>query len=443
MNAAAQNQRLICSFRAAGGIADSCLQVTPLSGSERGICAGRSDICRAAASSSPLVHVPAQLIITAAVSRQSEVVRACLSCIDEASEALQLALFVLTERADGAASTWHWYLESLPTSGTGALFFDDAALEALTGTPLRVAADAKQRQLRAQFEAFSGVLDGWKAAKGTPGPVDYEAYKWATFIVLSRSISLHSCHEFAEDKNWLVAHSGCDRALVPLLDMLNHSSDPLAHWTVGADGAVSVFANAPPDSENPAMKEPPAVELCFSYGEKPNTEWLYEYGFVPEKNEHDSWPYFSPLSGSPPFVAVKRMWMVELGLTPRVMLSDPDSSNGSYGIPRPDMLSLCLAALDDTSDAFLRQIGTISLDHPCFMINGQLVDDDDKLLQVPGLCAYALALCSRRLKLQAEAMHASLESYLATSVPQHHAAVSKYLASELALVWRIASKICT
>ncbi|KAJ1781761.1 hypothetical protein LPJ59_006975, partial [Coemansia sp. RSA 2399] len=332
---------------------------------------------------SPLVYVPVSLIITAAVSRQSEVVRACLSCVDETSEALQLALFVLTERADGAASTWHWYLESLPTSGTGALFFDDAALEALSGTPLRMAVDAKQRQLRAQFDAFSGVLDEWKAANGTPGPVDYEAYRWATFIVLSRSISLQSCHDFAENKDLLAAHSGCDRALVPLLDMLNHSSDPLAHWTVGADGAVSVFANVPTDSENSVMTRSPAVELCFSYGDKPNTEWLYEYGFVPERNEHDSWPYFSPLSGSPPFVAVKRMWMVELGLTPRVMLSDPGASNGSYGIPRPDMLSLCLAALDDTSDAFLRQIGIISLVHPCFMIDGLLVDDDDKLLQVP------------------------------------------------------------
>ncbi|KAJ1664535.1 hypothetical protein EV178_004048 [Coemansia sp. RSA 1646] len=433
--------RLICSLRAAGGVADSCLRVDAVSGGERGVLARPSDIRQAALSGSPLVHVPASLIITAAVAIQSDIVRACLGCVDESGEALQLALFVLTERARGATSAWHWYVDYLPESGVGALFFDAASREALSATPLRMAADAKLRQLHTQYDAFSSVLYEWKTVHSVSGPVDYEAYKWANFIVLSRAVSLQS----TGDKDCLSVHAGSDRALVPLLDMLNHSSEPLAHWSVGVDGAVSVFANGSPDHQCLGASVGPSIELCFSYGDKSNTEWLYEYGFVPESNDHDIWPYFSLLSGSPSFVAAKQMWMLELGLSPRVMLSDPGSPHGSYAIPRSTMLNLCLAALDDTSDSCSQQVGATALEHPYFTVDGLLVDDDDKLLQVPGLCIYALTLCSHRLVHQAEAMQANLDLYACSTAPIPHqkAAVTKYIVSALALVRRIAEAFMT
>ncbi|KAJ2555371.1 hypothetical protein EV175_002286, partial [Coemansia sp. RSA 1933] len=172
----------------------------------------------------------------------------------------------------------------------------------------------------------------------------------------------------------------------------------------------------------------------------PNTEWLYEYGFVPENNNHDAWPYFSQLSGSPSFVAIKRLWIAELGLNPRVMLSDPASSSSPYSIPRSALLSMCLAALDDTSDACSRQIGVVSLAHPYFTVNDLLVDDDDKLLRVPGLCEYARTLCSRHLVLQAEEMQANLAS--ANRILES-SDVKKYLASGSLLIGRIVSSLNT
>ncbi|KAJ2532155.1 hypothetical protein EV175_007174, partial [Coemansia sp. RSA 1933] len=222
MNTTATQDQLLGSLRSAGCVVDSCLRITALSGDERGVFGERSGVRKAAESGQPLVHVPASLIVTSAVAQRSDVARACLECVDGAGEVLQLALFVLTERAQGAASVWHWYIKSLPTSGSGALFLDDAALEGLNGTPLRLAADAKLRQLRAQYSAFSDVLNNWKRANSVPGPVDYESFKWATFVVLSRTISLHSFLKAGDNDDCLAAHLGSDRALVPTLDMLNH-----------------------------------------------------------------------------------------------------------------------------------------------------------------------------------------------------------------------------
>ncbi|KAJ2664485.1 hypothetical protein IWW48_000738 [Coemansia sp. RSA 1200] len=438
--------RFFSAFRSLGGAANSRLRISALPGGRRGVLFDQSSSCQIFEDESPLIRVPGPLIITAATAKQSEVVRSCCACAGDTSEALQIALFVLTERARGTTSEWHWYIDLLPASGAGALFLDDMALDALSGTPLRMAADAKLHHLRKQHDSFHQILDAWKTAANVPGSIDFEGFKWATSIVLSRTVSLQSCRALAGEQDSHCPHAEDDRALVPLLDMLNHSNEPLARWSVDCDGAVSVFLNVPANSIRSDATEHSAVELTFSYGLKPNTEWVYEYGFMPESNSHDAWPYFTPVSGSPSFVDIKRMWMLELGLTPRAMLSDPGRRRGTYTLPRSTMLSLCLAALDDTSDACLQQIGPITLAYPQFAVRSLLVDTDDKLLQIPNLREYALALCSRCLTRQASTMQTSLDSYtqlrlpvFSSSAQQQYDTVTNYLAAELALVRRIAA----
>ncbi|KAJ2502184.1 hypothetical protein GGI11_007737 [Coemansia sp. RSA 2049] len=433
------------AFRLMGGVANSRLRISALPGGQRGVLFDQASSCRTFEAESPLIRVPSPLVITTATAKQSEIVRSCCTCAGDSSEALQIALFVLTERARGTASDWHWYINMLPASGAGALFLDDMALEALTGTPLRMAADAKLRHLRKQHNSFRQILDAWKTTADAPGSIDFEEFKWATFIVLSRTVSLQSCRALADEQDSQCPNAEDDRALVPLLDTLNHSNEPLARWSVDSDGAVSVFLNVPADSTRSDVARDSAMELTFSYGLKPNTEWVYEYGFMPERNSHDAWPYFTPLSGSPSFVDIKRMWMLELGLTPRVMLSDPGRHRGTYTLPRSTMLSLCLAALDDTSDACLQQIGPIALAYPLFEVRSFLVDGDDKLLQIPNLREYALVLCSRCLARQASTMQTSLDTYsqlrlpdFSSSAQQQYDTVTNYLTAELAAVRRIA-----
>ncbi|KAJ1944323.1 hypothetical protein GGF37_002248, partial [Kickxella alabastrina] len=180
--------------------------------------------------------------------------------------------------------------------------------------------------------------------------------------------------------------------------MFNHSNRPSAFWSANQDGSVSVYAPGTPTGPGVVINGEHLTELHFTYGEKPNTEWLYEYGFIPENNEHDAWPYLIEPSGSAQLMTIKQMWMSELGLLPRVMFADPASTDGSPDgqgsscyISREAIVALCLAAISDTSDACASAVGTVTLDFPYFIIDGELlIDDDDTLLLVPGLRRFAL-----------------------------------------------------
>ncbi|KAJ2773882.1 cytosolic leucyl tRNA synthetase, partial [Coemansia nantahalensis] len=213
---------------------------------------------------------------------------------------------------------------------------------------------------------------------------------------------------------------GCDlQALLPLFDMANHSSTPNAHWTPEPDGSVSICAGdmfIPNGTDDPTM-----AEICVSYGRKPNTEWLYEYGFIPTTNGSDAWPYLAHLSGSPQLVHIKTMWMHELGLPRQVLIADPDGCDDGTGerelLPRSALLTLSLAALDDTSDACTRAVGDVRPDHPYFSVADILVDDDDKLLNVPGLRALSLDTCGADLSEAAASMRAALGEFPCASQP--------------------------
>ncbi|KAJ1965339.1 hypothetical protein GGI12_000817 [Dipsacomyces acuminosporus] len=416
---------VIQAVRASGGSISEHVRAgsTPYGG--RGVYAESASIGGLAKSQMPLAHIPGSLIITAQVAMQSEIVCECLSQCDQATQAnesVALALFLLTEQALGAGSKWSWYIDALPQTGTNGLFFDSEDLAALRDTPLAAAVTAKMRQLQRQYDMVASTLQSWEKRKGTRGNLGLEAYKWAHFIVLSRAISIAS---YMEAETAASGHSGdaklatfstgfmhseCDRALVPFLDMFNHSEQPTAFWSFRSDGSAVIFAGCEPDSSGCIdIGDTSFAELHFSYGQNPNTEWAYAHGFLPESNAHDSWPCIFKPSGSDQMVQIKSMWMHELGLLPRILFADPgqDSADSNY-LTDSALLTLCLEFLDDTSDECLRQLGCIKPDFPYFKVDGALIDDDTKLLQVPGLRLLALEHCIRRLQHSAQAMKGSL-----------------------------------
>ncbi|KAJ1836495.1 hypothetical protein LPJ63_000283 [Coemansia sp. RSA 2711] len=219
--------------------------------------------------------------------------------------------------------------------------------------------------------------------------------------------------------------------------MFNHSSEPNTVWTIDHDGSVCIGTTSYQSGYSIDVAGQRLVELCFSYGEKPNTEWLYEYGFVPPNNRHDVWPYFVERQGSPQLLEIKQMWLQELQLVPRIMLPDPISlSDGQSCVTPAALLVLCLAALDDCSDQFAQAVGKLELDPPYFSVDGLLIDNDEKLLQVPGLADRALSQCASRLCAQSAAMRAARSPLTATSQ-----AVLDYLDAESHLTDRIATAI--
>ncbi|KAJ2148471.1 hypothetical protein IW142_000871 [Coemansia sp. RSA 564] len=425
------------AFSAAGGTVNRYIQIVAPPQGERGVFVGK-DITGAELAAEPLVRVPASLVITAAVAGCSDIVTQCCAEVSDspASDTVLLALFLLTEKARGAESQWQWYLDALPRAGVNALHFDERDMNALTGTPLGRAVEAKLRQLRRQYSCFMATLERWKQSTGVDGLVSFEVYKWAHAIVLSRAISLHSFAE-TSDSSRPPPHGDCDRALLPYLDMFNHSSHPNAFWTVSSDGSVCVCASSCSSSPRTYAAGQELTELCFSYGHKPNTEWLYEYGFLPPDNSHDAWPYFVEPLGSPELVEIKLMWLQELGLPPRIMLPDPATlHDGQSCIDSAALLLLCLAALDDTSDQFSQTVGQIELSSPYFSIGGSVVDDDEKLVSVPALAQWALGHCTASLRIQLVAMRTA-----ARSSPAASQQVQAYLNIEACMIECIESAI--
>ncbi|KAJ2081799.1 hypothetical protein H4R24_002063 [Coemansia sp. RSA 988] len=394
----------------------------------------------------PLVHIPASLVLTAAVASKSEIVCKCCGELPDtdATESVVLALFLLTERARGTDSPWKWYIDALPCSGSSALYFGTADMDALRATPLGLAAEAKMHQLQRQYGCFASTLNLWLHSYHPESTISIEDYKWASFIILSRAISLHSCDESAADYNSVAhPHGECDRALLPFLDMFNHHAQPSAYWTVDSDGSVAIHALAASTERFSTESHLPfSSEVFLSYGAKPATEWLYEYGFLPSDNMHDAWPFFVQLSGSPLLVAIKRMWIQKLGLSLRIMLNDPATNMSSGGkdqsyMPPSALLVLCLAALDDLSDECTHAVGVISPAMPYFSIDGSIIDDGDKLMQVPGLRYFAQHKCSAHLHRIASDMRTTSLSVSSNPSPP----VLAYLRTQSSLVERIADHL--
>ncbi|KAJ2616009.1 hypothetical protein H4S08_000970 [Coemansia sp. RSA 1365] len=435
------------AFEAAGGFVSPHICLCVPAGCERGVFIRRLCVSTVAPVSEkdnmPLVHIPASLVLTAAEAVKSEIVCRCCGKLPntDASESVVLALFLLTERARGAESPWKWYIDALPCLGTNALYFGNTDMDALRGTPLGSAAEAKLRQLKRQYDCFAETLDCWLRSQKLELKLSFEDYKWASFIILSRSISLHSCDESVVDCDSSgYPHGKCDRALLPFLDMFNHCAQPTAYWTVNSDASVTIHAAAAAtECSDIDTDQSSSIELCLSYGAKPATEWAYEYGFLPLDNKHDAWPHFVQLAGSPSLVAIKRLWIQELGLLPRVMLVDPaaiipkHSSDRGY-LSRSALLMLCLAALDDLSDKCTHAVGNILPAMPYFSVGGTIVDDDEKLLQLPGLAAFVRHKLSSQLRAQASNMRTF--SYHTSSKP--NPLVLAYLETQSLLVDRIA-----
>ncbi|KAJ2847554.1 hypothetical protein IWW36_003799 [Coemansia brasiliensis] len=415
-------------FKRAGGTVCNHVRIhTPLQG-ERGVFISKP--AWAELSSSALAHIPASLVITAELATRSVIVDQCCKLLGEhvADDAVHLALFLLTEKAIGATSQWKWYLDTLPHSPINALDFGESDMAALSGTPLRPAIEAKLRQLRRHYDSIASALENWKRSHKLNGSVSFDTYKWAHTIVLSRSISLQSCENAS-------MYGTCDRALLPFLDMFNHSSHPTAFWTVNDDKSISICAANTSDTPQACPDNPQLVELCFYYGDKPNTEWIYEYGFLPNDNDHDAWPFFVELQGSLNFKELKQLWFQELGLLPRIMLPDPATAGENQDLPFDTLLVLCLAALDDACDQFGCKVGLVELDPPYFSVNGRLIDDPELLVHVPGLASWALQKCAFLLEKQ------SLVMQDASQLPELKSVVRKYLETQCKLTKRLAALI--
>jgi [ribulose-bisphosphate carboxylase]/[fructose-bisphosphate aldolase]-lysine N-methyltransferase len=193
-----QQQPLIDWLRSRG--ADAGKQAAAVGPSGRLVCS------RPAAKGETLFSVPESAWITADVARAAPGIGPYIAGLEPW---LAIALFLLHERARGAASPWAAYLASLPPTCDSPVTWKDAELEELRGTQLLSSVEAyraffSQRFAQLERELLPLLPAGLFGAEG----LGYEDFLWAVCIVRARS------HPPLD---------GADVTLVPFADLVSHS----------------------------------------------------------------------------------------------------------------------------------------------------------------------------------------------------------------------------
>jgi len=211
-------------------------------------------------------------------------------------ELLDLLTFILVESGN---TTGEWSLwASLWPSHPGCLgYIDEIAL--IEGTTLYAALAARIAGAENHVEAVSPAL-----VSTNPMKVLY-----AEMLAWSRAVGVPSNHP-----------SGCTFALIPLLDMCNHSFTPNARWEFNDDSYSLVATKDIGTGE----------EICISYGDKSNEELMYLYGFCTPDNQNDTVMLLAYLEEDDPLVNEKVQLLRSLQLPARFCINNDGSVRNSY-----------------------------------------------------------------------------------------------------------------
>ncbi|RKP06443.1 hypothetical protein THASP1DRAFT_31745 [Thamnocephalis sphaerospora] len=215
------------------------------------------------------------------------------------------------------------------------------ALDWLEGSPLAEAVCRKEKRLQTEGKEWqqysryarerladasvSTGLDSTLAAD-----ITLDEMRWADAIYWSRvlEVPFFSDASNSDDSNGSYT---LRRALLPLIDMCNHAGENTnARWQVMNDGAVKLCVYG---RQLSATKTTSPVQLLYSYGDKPNAELLFNYGFALEDNAVDeTCPIVAPLlaggtdvdeDGVDWLLPAKRQLMKQWSMSPIIQLKRP------------------------------------------------------------------------------------------------------------------------
>lgn len=206
---------------------------------------------------------------------------------------VRLACKLLRLKAQGEASPWKPYLDSLPhqVPSATALTFPYESIQCIGYGYAREQIDFLSWVSISNFESLP--------PGAVPTGTTYEEFSHALAVVHSRTFSVP-----AKDRR-----GGVVRLLMPLVDMLNHSGDvdvsmsadrPMAASDVVATDAVRWDCVAKIGGEFEMIVSATrdiiqGEEITLSYGERSNDDFFLYYGFVPPRNPHDSVQLFANL----------------------------------------------------------------------------------------------------------------------------------------------------
>ena len=172
------------------------------------------------------MSVPKTLWITPESAMGDKDIGAALRDGDfELSPWIAVALQLLKERERGAGSKFAAYVKTLPEALDSPLFWSAEELSEIAGTQLLDSAAGYDSYVRGVYEELRGGLFAKYAdAFDVNGAFDEASFRWAFGILRSRTMA--PC-------------DGANIALIPGLDLINHSSLSTARWKVGGGGGVA------------------------------------------------------------------------------------------------------------------------------------------------------------------------------------------------------------
>lgn len=155
---------------------------------------------------------------------------------------------------------WLVYFKLLPTNGDINLPFSwtDDNLDQLKGTSIFEPTSSKKSIVEVQYYEFCQLAKPMLDGKEIPFSLWVLAYQW----ISSRSLTN------PKDKQSI---------LVPIIDLCNHGSEPNVRYDL--DGSSIVLVST--------RDLAPDQELVLDYGSRSSGEFLFNYGFIPEKTHTD------------------------------------------------------------------------------------------------------------------------------------------------------------
>lgn len=208
--------------------------------------------------SETIIYIPLSYLMTNVLAEQSDIGLA----IAKANVQLQsnhsvLAAYMLQEKRNHF-SFWKPYLDSLPTSFDNIpLFFEADILNELRGSMVIERVLNRRYALATEYRNLVSAVPAFKA-------FSWHEFMWARTAITTR------CFGTTIDGRKAVA-------MVPLMDMANHSNDAKTHWGSHRTGMAITAKSSFSKGE----------ELFISYGEKSTNRFFSSYGFINDDHSHD------------------------------------------------------------------------------------------------------------------------------------------------------------
>jgi len=182
------------------------------------------------------------------------------------------------------ASAWEPYLSILPTTFTTPLQYSGEQWEAVRATQIGRVAAFTQKEIE---YTYRNVIQTAFKTLGSIGAslrlVTAEHYTRAHMLWWSRAFEVPS--SFVTDVAPDTEQDVHVEALVPVLDLFNHTNSPSVRWSFPAAAALKDHCLQICTRENPVQR---GQQLWNSYGRVSNGQLLLQYGFTLADNEFDS-----------------------------------------------------------------------------------------------------------------------------------------------------------